>query len=97
MNNKTLQTAEEKDETIIEITEHKEESEFKQTNESNRTVKKVKEKQNVAGTIQDEMCDQRTVCFSQNCCKLGIEAKEAACNKIVNINNKTLQRIDEKD
>ena len=74
INNKMLQSAEEKDEIIIEITEDKKESVFEQTNESNRIVKTVKEKPNAADTMQDEIHDQRTVSFSQNCYKRGIEA-----------------------
>ena len=45
--------------------------------------------------MQDEVHDQITVASSQNCCKRGIEAKEAACNKIEKINNKMLQSIEE--
>ena len=57
----------------------------------------LKEKQNVSETMKDEIYDQRTVAFSQNCYKRGIEAKDATWNKIENINNKMLQSIEEKD
>ena len=67
MNNKMLQSTEEKDETIIEITGDKKESTFEQTNESNRIIKTVKERKNAEDTMKDEMYDQKTVAFSQNC------------------------------
>ena len=44
MSDKRLQSAEEKDEKIIEITEHKKKSAFDQTNESNRILKTIKTK-----------------------------------------------------
>ena len=44
MSDKTLQSAEEKDKKIIEITEYKKESAFEQTNESNRILKTIKNK-----------------------------------------------------
>ena len=58
MNNKTLKSVEEMDETTIEIVEDKKESAFDQTHQSNRIARKVKEKQKVVEEMQDEMHDQ---------------------------------------
>ena len=82
---------------MIEIAEDKKESASEKTNEINRIVKKAKEKQNAADTMQDWIYDQRTVSLGQSFCKRGIEAKETFHNKIENINNKMLQSIEEKD